>query len=312
MAENIGSQEARDLVGNSAIFEIHIRQPTFRKKVNSRQFVQTLMPSAGVSYDVIYISKDLIDKGYLKALERQRSDVLKSIRSMSLPSAGIAFGNGQYLVPLSTAEYIKRLVEDYEKRRNSLLEQFEADYEYLKSKAKSKLGPLFDPLDYSDFSFIRAAYKVEYRFHSANVPEEFRKMSAELYQQERRRVNEVVENEVKYIRESLRSQFVELVDYFAANLGRDPETGKTIKVKETRVNEILEFLELFNNKNVLNDAEMGALVDKAKSALRGVGVRQLNSSEELRQHIEAQFNVIKSGIDDSTVAASRAIKTDSL
>lgn len=287
--------DAEKLLSNTCVLEIHVRQPSFRKRVNSHAFLHRSGNALGVDPDWIYVSKDLIEKSDLSSLEALRSTFLKSIKELALPKSQLNIGNGQHLIPLSKVEDIKKMIERFSKERNELLNDFESRYFSLKERARNKLGGLFSEDDWPPFSDIRRRYRVEYRFISNRIPEEFEKLQRRIALEERSRMQAVMNEAADEIRSMMRITFVNMVSALTETLTKDNDTGRYKAFPETKLREFRNFIENFATNNVLNDVEMTEMVNRAHQLLENRSLSDFKP-DEARQQLGENLDLIRENL----------------
>lgn len=302
-AQNVGER----IAAQTCILEIHVRQPGFRKKMNSATFLAKSGNNAGISSDVLTVAKDLLEKRDLSYLETHRNDFLRKLKGYSVYGGGLTLGNGQYLMPLSKVEEITAIVHQYQAARETRLDRFENSYAELKEKAKGKLGEFYNDNEYPPFSEIRKRYTIDYKWISNSVPEELKKLSDRIGQEESRRRRAEMDKLAGELKTIMRQSYLELITHLSDKLGRDDKTGKFNTLPESRVKDLLEFIEAFNSKNVIGDTNLAGLVEKAKLALGSSGMRELNSNAELRDQVVTKISEIKQEVEDLTKPVARSI-----
>lgn len=300
------------IASTSCVLEIHIRQPGFRKKINSASFLAKSGNNANIHSDVLTVAKDVLEKRDIAYLEAHRTNFLKKLKGYSVYGGGLALGNGQYLMPLASVEEIKKHIVEYQLEREALLNQFEADYERLKAKAKEKLGGFYSDYDYPPFQSIRQKYTVDYKFISNSVPEELKKINDKIYREESVNRKLAMQKLTIELQEIMRANFLGLITHFSERLGRDSQTGKFSSLSEARFNELTEFINTFANKNIIGDKDLEAIVKSARASLQGLGIRNINSNEELRDEVAKTFEGIKASSEALVNTHTRAIDVSKL
>ena len=87
---------------------------------------------------------------------------------------------------------------------------------------------------------------------------------------------------------------VEAVHQVALTVGE----GEKPKVfRDSLIGNIQDFIGTFNSRNLMNDAELAALVEKAKGVLVGAEPEKLRKNQDTRAAIAAKFAEIKANLD---------------
>lgn len=296
----------------TCVLEIHVRQPGFKKKMNSSYFLTRSGNALGIHPDVLTVSKDLIERRDIAYLDQHRTAFLNSIRAYSVYGGGLTLGNGQYLVPLECVEEIKAKIVTYQSEREQLLNKFELDYDNLKEKARQRQGGFFNALEYPRFNQIRSRYTVDYKFISNSIPEELKKLNARIARDEQNRLRLETQQLARELPMIMRETFLQLLEGLTEKLRRDPITGEFKSLPQARVTQLLEFIDKFNSKNLVGDKDLKQLVDQARDVLGNVAIRKLVTNEELRDKVSEVFTEIQSETEELVKTQSRAIDLSKL
>lgn len=306
--QHLSDKEALDIAESSCIFEVHVRQPGFKKKMSSYSFLRQLDALERVEASVISVSKELIQKIDLAYLETQRSDYLANVKAMAVNAGGLHLGNGQHLVKLSSVQKLKDLTTKFEKERQVLLDHFEADYDRLKAKAKGLLKEFYSDADFPDFKFIRSRYSVESKFISNRVPDELRKVSEKIYQEEKVKRAKEMREVAQEAQTFLRTSAFALIESLVSSIGMNPETGKFRRLPEAKIKALQEFIQNFYAQTLTPDPKLQELLDKAKEALGDMTLTEMSTDLEFRQEVSETFNQLLDDTASSMTEVKRAIR----
>lgn len=305
---SITRRESEEIASTTCIFEVHVRQPGFKKKMSPWKFLSALGALERVDPSVIAVSKELIQKIDIAYLETARNDYLARIKSLAVPSGGLNLGNGQHLIKLESVEKAKKLTEDFEKERQRLLNDFENSYEFLKNKAKGLLKEFYQESDFPPFNQIRSRYSVEYKFISNAVPEELKKISEKIYNEEVLKRRQEMRMHAEVLQVYLRESFYQLAKTLSSAVGKNPETGKFRRLPEAKVREIQEFIAKFYSSTLIQDQELEGLVEKAKQALGDISLSEMATDLEFRDNIANTFADIVEEVEVNMTEVQRAIR----
>lgn len=266
---NTTTSLGEDLAAKSCILEIHVRQPGFRKRINSAHFVAVMGNGGKVSTDTLNVTQEVINLKSIGYLEDQRTTFLDKIKSYKIPVGALTPGNGQHLILVSNVEEIQSLIEEFKSQRQILLDRFEASYSDLIEYAKTKRGAFFHMGDYPPFSEIRAKYRTEYKFISNSIPMELKKISDQLYQRESQRVKSLCDSAVSELRDAMRLSFQALIHDLASKLGVDEFSGRLKRLDSKKVQDLVDFIDRFNSLDFSKDVKLKAVMDETKEVLNG-------------------------------------------
>jgi len=102
------------------------------------------------------------------------------------------------------------------------------------------------------------------------------------------------------IQQVLRTAMAELVKHMRDRLKDGPE-GKPLRFKETTVSNLVDFLGTFDFRNVTDDAELKALVGKAREMLAGVSADDLRTTAGVRAKVQQGMADLAAELDTMIV-----------
>ncbi len=163
----------------------------------------------------------------------------------------------------------------------------------LVEEAKAALGKYFDPQDYPTASQVKDKFKFTYVFTEIELPE---KVQEELKEQMMQQWQDVKEMATAVLKQEL----VELCQKLRK--AYDVGTGKRTVLRESTWTRFLEFLSLFEHRNLADNQELKEIVEKLKNSYQDVDysiARTEAFRERLRHELEPiiqQFNLNVSGV----------------
>jgi hypothetical protein len=149
------------------------------------------------------------------------------------------------------------------------------------------------------------------RFIPNAVDEGLRQKSKEAFQRETERLMVQCTGAAAEIQAALRAGFRELIEHFVERLSPDPETGKRSRFNEKRLTDIVEFIDMFKERNVTNDEQLASLCDQAKLVLTDVSVTDIRSKPEVAQSLKQAFDDIVVATDDLIEVRTRKVRVAS-
>jgi F0F1-type ATP synthase membrane subunit b/b' len=283
--------------------EISLHGVGFRRKMRSADIV-----TDDTDLNFVHVSKDLIDQKELRAIRRLDNDLKTWLSARAVPSSIIRGGN--YLIPAKLVEAVDARINEFMDERKALVEEFLAKYDELKANARERLKTHYNEAEYPPAEEVRGAFFVEARFVAENVPEKLKEISRSMYEREREKAEVKWSVAADEIKDAMRQSFAELVARMADRLGTDPETGKPRVFRDTMVEQMSEFLNLFESRNLANDEELSALTKQARDLLRGVTPKDLRTQGELREQLRQSFEKIDGQMAGMVTTKARRFSLD--
>jgi len=242
-------------------------------------------------------SKRLLKSEELKAISRFDGNVRSYIASKALPSM---FKQGFWIVPNSLVEEVDAQLVAYSEQRKPLVDAFVAAYPGLMEKAKELLKGTFSESDYLSEADVRDQFTFSWRYVSFGVPVELEAIKEEVYKREQEKAVAHWDSATTEIQQMLRASMQDLVGHMNERL-TPTEDGKAKIFKASTIDNINEFLTTFEARNVTDDKELAALVEKAKGLTHGLDAEKLRTDEELRKAMQIGMNNIKAELDTMVV-----------
>lgn len=215
----------------------------------------------------------------------------------------------------------KSLVEEFENNMNAAVTELRdkwipaavADLEPAKERArtlsvkKGGIGPLFDPLAFPSAAEFEAAFRLEWQWLALGVPDD---LPAALRAKEQEKMDRQFAEASEEILSGLRAAFGQLIDHAVEKLSTAP--GEKPKIfRDTMIDNIQSFLDVFAARNIMNDQQLAALVDKAKVVMTGMDPAKLRKYQTVRDQALSQFTELKKSLEPLIVTkAARTFDFD--
>ena len=274
--------ETPGIMSRAVCLSLEINKPGNRKKVSTSQI------ETDADKDMIGVSKQLVDSVEYKAISRHDGETRQWLYSRALPSP---FRAGVYLIPHALVVTVNDYLDNRTRERRQLIEAFVCCYPSLKRTAEEKLGSLFNPADYPDEDRLRAGFSVSWRFIDFQTPNSLKQISSSLFAQEQAKAQAQWAEATTEVRNALREGFAELVEHMAERLAE----GKIFR--NSMVDNFRDFLEVFDFRNITDDADLAALVSRTRELLANVNPDHLRSNEGLRATVQAGMAQINNTLD---------------
>lgn len=222
---------------------------------------------------------------------------------------------GTYFVPLELVDEFYERLDAAEIAYHAEFDKFEAKYEQIKEASKKSLKEFYREEDFYPAKLFRAKCWVERKMFDFSPPNE-NKLSEKILRMELKRWKSMLDEAELDVKYGLRAGFQQMIQGFV-NVLTPTEDGKKRRIYDSRVEDLVQFMELFHKRNVLDDVELQRLVNKAKRFLTDEdGMREglmegLRRDENIRDVIREQFSKINEKVTELVEEApARAVSFD--
>ena len=244
------------------------------------------------------VTKKLVDSDQLKAVRDYQNKAKGWIKMRSVPAF---FKDALVLVKTDMVKEVEQKLNDSVNETSELVEAFLAAYPAQKEAAKKALGNMYEERDYPTANELRSSFGITWNWIELNVSEN---LPDTIRARESKKLNDMWENSIQEIIMALRTGFKEFVDHAVDRLTVKPgEKAKTFR--DSLIPNFQQFLDTFSARNVVNDAELAALVDKAKKLISGVSPEDLRDDTKLRDFTAKKFAELKKSVDEAVTTATR-------
>ncbi len=275
----------QDLAQRTVCVKVRLgRLGNTRKVSNSQVEVDT-------DKSLIRVSKHLLDSQELRAVANFDGEIRRYLYDTCLP-----FEAGIHLCPLALLEQMEPKLRDFAAERRELVAAFLGAYPRLCQDAAKRLRALYNPGDYPPVEYVAQQFTFLWQYISFGVPDQLREISTKIWQEEREKAAQVMAEAGHEIQQVLRSAMAELVKHMRDRLKDGPD-GKPLRFKETTVSNLVEFLGTFDFRNVTDDEELKALVDRARAILGGVDAEALRTTADLRGRVQQEMADLATELD---------------
>lgn len=274
------------LLENSAVFSITLKAWRNVRKADKGE-IQT-----DTDKKYLKLSKMLIDSPEYEAVTAYQSKIRAWIEARSVPSF---FKKGLCLFKLDMIETVDEYLRGALEEQKTLIENFLAVYPEQKTVAASRLNGQYRDTDYPSIEDMRSRFNITWNWMKLGIPEN---LPQQIFEAEKAKAEQMWNDAADQITMTLREAFKKLIDHAVDKLSVDPGGKKKI-FRDTFLPNIQEFIETFNMRNLTNDSDLQALVEKAKSVLSNVGddTQVLRDDKGLREFTAKKFEEIKGTLD---------------
>jgi len=255
---------------------------------------------------MLRLSKQLLDAPELRAVEKQDNEFRAWLYTQAVP--GAPFRSGIHVIPAALIEDVDARITRYADRRSRLVEAFLLAYPQRIEDARQRLGSQWKATDYPPAENMRAAFSVSYQYLTFETPAVLAGLNRELWQREKDKARDMWAEAQDEMRAAMRQAFGEIVSHMADRL-TPGDDGKPKVFRDSLIGNFREFLQTFPARDITNDQELAALVDRARALLSGIDADDLRKADGLRSSVAANIASIKADLDNAiTTGSARARK----
>lgn len=271
----------------------HVNTETQSTDAAQPNLFNSVQVKTDASLDVLSVSKTLLESDELKDIIAADGAIRNWLLKKALPFPMV----GLQLIPYGMLPQVEDKLKEYKAKRQELVEKFMGAYYQLCINAKVRLGTLYNPLDYPTTEALRSRFTFRWRYVTLKVPDSLKLLSEEAYKSECAKAQEqldgAVADAVLVFRESFHGMVAKLANSLAPS-----EDGKAKRLHTTAVTNLQEFLDDFNLRNITNDKQLAALVDKLKGMVSGVSAESLKANKAFKAKMQSKLESIASQASD--------------
>lgn len=236
------------------------------------------------------LSKELIKSPEYDAIKSYFGDLRQWVYSRTVPSF---FKEGFQLASLAAVGEIEAKMKVAQGELAVLVGKLVTAYPASMDAAKVALSDQWSARDYPTVEQLPDMFAIGWNWLAfvipGNLPEELRKTEQDKLERQMADAGE-------QITEALRIGFADLVSHAKEKLTVAP--GEAPKIfRDSMIGNIQEFIDTFNQRNILNDVDLAALVAKAKEILTGCDPVKLRKYASTRDTTARAFGEIKAQLD---------------
>jgi hypothetical protein len=256
---------------------------------------------------MVHVSKSLFTSTEYQAVRRYDGQTRDWLMRRALPSY---FREGFYLLPLAILDEVDRDLEARRQTRQRLIDAFLDTYDAKVLEARSRLRELFSEADYPSRTAIAGSFRWEVRYLTFNVPQTLEGVSQAVFEREKAKAEQLWQRATEDIHQALRDGMAALVTRMVERLTPGPD-GKPLQFRESLVTAMDEFLRYFKARNLSDDQELNALVEKAQQVMKGVDITALRKNADVRETVRDGFARIQTLMDSMAMTRPpRGIRFD--
>jgi hypothetical protein len=247
--------------------------------------------------DMLHVSKAILESKELDAIKTLDGELRTWLGKRALPSP---FRRGTYLVPIALVEEVDGKIGEYQEKRAGLVARFLAAYDASVEDAKKRLNGLFDVSDYPGAEKVRAAFYVDVRYLAFGVPEKLEGIRKDIFEREKAKAAASWKEASEEVRQALRAGLADLADHLVERLQGNGD-GKPKVFRDTLVENMTDYLDLFDPRNVTDDTQLALLVERCRNILDGLDADALRSSAAIRTKVRDGMTQVQATLDTMVI-----------
>jgi hypothetical protein len=257
---------------------------------NSRK-VNTAQVTVDADKDQIRVSKHLLESKELDAIRQADGAVRRELDNYCLPG----FDIGLRLLPWPAVEQVTKRLKQYAIDRERLVDAFIEAYPALCQEAAASLRSLYNAKDYPPADYVRSKFHFSYQYLSFGTPQGLEDVNREIFAEEREKAATVLRDATTEARDFMRATVAEMVTHLRDRLTPGAD-GKPKRLHATAVSNLQQFLDTFNIRNVSNDRELAAEIDKMRGLLQGTDAEELRKDGDWRATVSTKLAEIETSL----------------
>lgn len=241
-------------------------------------------------------SKTLIVSEEYDEIVKFQNETNALVKRYSMPSFVFP---GVVAVANAGVESLNQMLVERQEKLPELVQSLTDNLPRLIEEAKTALNGSFSEKDYPPLADVGRRFAIRWQWIQFDVPEG---LPPELREAEAKKLKERFEEAQEEIVGALRQNFAEIVSAMVDRLKTAP--GEKPKIfRDSLVENFKEFFETFNQRNLMDDKELSAVVEQAKGLLNGVEPSTLRESAKMRERVAEDMAKVKASLD--TMIAER-------
>jgi hypothetical protein len=228
--------------------------------------------------------KKLLESPELEAIRKADENIRIWLDSKCVP-----YSEGTRLIPNGNLDEVYEKLTHYQQvERPALVDAFLTVYPEQAKQAESDLADQHNPYDFPSVEAVKAKFYFDFKILNFGVPSKLKKVSPAIWKAEQEKAAASFAEVTDLIKTSLRVTLHEMVSNLADKLTPSAD-GKQKRLWDSTVQQLQEFLNGFDVRNVTDDVELKAQVDKLKLIMVGITADQIKESENLKDTLAKEF-----------------------
>ncbi len=291
------TQGEQSIARRAVVLSLAFRRLGSSRRVPTAQIEEGIK---GAELEMVSATKKLFRScPEMKAVASHLSTTKLAVSRRSLPSL---MRGGLFLLPTGQVEVVDAYLAERAAELAPLVEAFVSVLDQRIEESKAALGGLANDADWPTAEQVRKAFRIEWRFMAFDTPGSLKGISKALWERERVKAAGQVAEIKSAAQALLRQEMADLVAHMVDRL-TPGEGGKKRIFRDSTVGNLSEFLAVFDDRNLGDDVDLAALVQKARKLTEGIDPKDIRNEEGLRNAIATGFESIKADLDRLVIEA---------
>jgi len=276
--------------------------PGFRAKVDSDE-----VTAGDTDTDMLHINKDTLACPEFDSIKQLHGEIKKylNIRSMPIKTKLL---RGTYFIPIDLVGDCMAKMKGFQVQHNEeLVPAFIKVYDKAKVAAEKRLKHLYDERDYPSAEAVRRAFYIQLFPIDVSASGKLKSVDAQLFEEFNTQMRQMYQSAAVAMRMDLREVIAKMVKHLTTKLA-EQEDGKRKVLRKSAVGHIEEFLQFFEARNITNDTELKAVMDRLRKVMDGVDPVALKKDAEYRADMETKLDILTKELDKLITTTGRAVK----
>jgi hypothetical protein len=280
----------KNILENADVLTVSKGLPSRAKTIGSSEL--GMNTSADVGW--LHHQKQLLDCQELKKIVGLDAQIDLFVKNHALPF--IPLQKGFYILPVALFDTVENKLMEFKAERNKLIDDFIAVYDDAVLAAKDRLGNLFNAADYKTKEAVRQAFKFSWNYLQFGVSEKLNACNKEIVERKHAEYKAEIQEASQAIQQMLRTNMSTLVSHLADRLAIG-DNGKKKVFRTSAIESLNEFFATFPARNLTDDVQLEALVNKAKALTNGLSPDEIRTNDSLRESLQTQFASIQEDLN---------------
>jgi|GEM_PF-160669 len=251
---------------------------------------------------MLRLSKALLDSPELEAVRSLDGRIKKYLDSICVTSI-LPHTKSVWFVPLGAIKTVQSHLLDFAIERGDLVTALVAAYPQRQREAERKLASDYNAEDYVKPEAVAAEFRFDWQWLEFSAPGALKRVDAKMFEEEKARRERDFAEATEAAKQMLRTGMAQMVDHMVDRL-TDSKDGRK-KFNDTLVTNINDFLATFDMRNITDDVQLKALVDRARNVVKGIDADVLRNSDTARAYVARGFEQVKEKLDSLLVNVPR-------
>jgi len=298
--EKVAAAAGPSLKETTVVLNLKFRAPGLSRKGDLGEITTKADKS------MLRLSQDILDSDEYAAIKAIATETRGFVKRRAVPAPMLR--TGMYRLGVAALPVVYERVKQAEIQYAEKVEEFIAAYPALKADAKKRLGPQYRETNYPQVEDLEKSFDVKYCLIDFGTPSSA-KVGEVIGKAEWQKAKAAAAQEAEECKLALRAATLKIVEKFAAALGTK-DSGRKGSLTAAGWDNVKEFLDLFAQRNVLQDDQCAEYVAQLKSVLDGNDIELLRKKGDVRAKVEATVSGIAANVSKLVEAPKRAISFD--